>query len=413
MSVTRPYQLVILDEQGSHLLVDRGALPEVNIPTSQRAAPLVIEALRSGYSCDALCLFRTVDRKRIVMECLNPGPRLEWAAVGVADDSVKPTLEEARTKEGPFARPGWIKNLREWAGLTGPSEQYTGDAFFSLLRFSSGDQALWFKAVGEPNLREPAVTIALAERCPDYVPCVVATKPEWHGWLMREEQGLLLEDSTQFESWLATVTAIARFQLDLAGDDAYLLDIGCADWRMETILERLDSFLDAAVDLMKRQTKTPPTPLNPSELMELRCQLWEICDRQRRLRLPNSLVNGDIGPHNVILSSRGPVFLDWAEAYVAQPFISFAQLMAHLQKDHPQHTGWIGRLEQSYSAIWESHFEPCRVREALQLAPALAVLLNAMRIDLREGDDDKDKYARSLIRRIKREVEILSAMEVA
>ena len=96
---------------------------------------------------------------------------------------------------GPFTCLGWFDELREWVEevieplgfhLNGSFRQLNASPSFSLIRFETDGPALWFKAVGEPNQKEFPITCVLAQLFPGDVPSVLATRPEWNGWLTRE-----------------------------------------------------------------------------------------------------------------------------------------------------------------------------------------------------------------------------------
>src|SRR5262249_19405638 len=183
------------------------------------------------------------------------------------------------TLPGPFARSGWLQQLRTWIqeqvnnhGLTLASRQrqLTSGPLFSLIRFETvGDSAVWFKAVGEPFLREYSVTVGLAQDYPRYFPPVLGIHPEWHGWLTSEVTSQLLLDADDIGSWRNVVETLADLQVELVEREKYLLDLGCTDWRIDQITCRIDSFLTAMEEIMQLQPKTPPEILSKCELDEL------------------------------------------------------------------------------------------------------------------------------------------------
>src|SRR5262249_28482244 len=79
---------------------------------------------------------------------------------------------QARTNalhQEPFATPGWMADLFNWAQaqllsglqLTGAFQQFNAEPTFALVRLETNGPAVWFKAVGEPNKREYSITLAL------------------------------------------------------------------------------------------------------------------------------------------------------------------------------------------------------------------------------------------------------------
>lgn len=118
-------------------------------------------------------------------------------------------LEDYRASEkaGPLARPGWLRELFHWTReqvmplgvqLTGGFRQLNASPTFSLLRLETEGGALWFKATGEPNAHELALTLAISRLFPRYVPRVLAVHHSWNGWLTEEVAGVPLDETTEF-----------------------------------------------------------------------------------------------------------------------------------------------------------------------------------------------------------------------
>jgi len=106
---------------------------------------------------------------------------------------------------GPFARIGWLTQLREWVEeVVTPLGLHLSRRFcqlnaaprFSLIRLETNGPAIWFKAVGEPNLRE-FPSYAHAGRTFPEVPSAdfgFALRV-WNGWLAQEVEGTNLAET--------------------------------------------------------------------------------------------------------------------------------------------------------------------------------------------------------------------------
>src|SRR5262249_44162298 len=103
-----------------------------------------------------------------------------------------------RYLRGPFAEFGAFRRISGWVETElnrhamrweGKFSQFNATPSFSLIRFPTNRGAAWFKAVGEPNLREFPVAQLLGERFPFHVPELLAAKPEWNAWLTAESKG--------------------------------------------------------------------------------------------------------------------------------------------------------------------------------------------------------------------------------
>jgi Phosphotransferase enzyme family len=180
---------------------------------------------------------------------------------------------------------------------------------------------------------------------------------------------------------------------------------------MPRVLAALDPFFQDMEEIMARQPSEPPRRLDRSELRALKIQCQDLCRRVEDVDIPYTITHGDFSPHNVLVSNGWPVFIDWAEAYVSFPFISWEYFWNRMIKDHPEHVDWHERMHRNYAyRVWAPILTQSRVDEGLRLSPALAVLILAL-----YGVDDPeqrrnrraDKGKRSLVRRLSRELETL------
>src|SRR6266851_7112278 len=96
----------------------------------------------------------------------------------------------------PFGGIGWIDEAIAWVEVaTGrrvsskaDMEQYNAGEGFTLVRLRmEGGCDYWLKATGAPNTHESRVTSLLSKLCRGCVPEVVAERPAWNAWLMRDD----------------------------------------------------------------------------------------------------------------------------------------------------------------------------------------------------------------------------------
>jgi thiamine kinase-like enzyme len=156
--------------------------------------------------------------------------------------------------------------------------------------------------------------------------------------------------------------------------------------------------------LMEKQTKAPPPALSRSELTSLGDQIEEALSSAADLRVPDVLGHLDLNPGNVIVSEGQCVFLDWAEAYVGNPFFSLQYLVEHSRRAGVDATAESG-LTRAYAEKWHSLVSPGSLEEAMALAPMLAVFAYAVATDAwgdqpRLQDPKIAGYLRSLARRM-------------
>lgn len=215
------YRAIVLGQGGTELLVAPAGngflLPSVEIPKWQRPAENLTLAMRNEWGQEVICLFNPD-----VTDLANPGRRLNyqvmecasverdqagtrWVALSslseevFADPADRMAVQRSLTecnqyacgvKPGPFAKLGWFRELQVWVeeavrplqlDLTGRFSQLNASPLFSLVRFETSGSAVWFKAVGAPNLREFPITLLLENCLPQYVPPILATRPTWKG----------------------------------------------------------------------------------------------------------------------------------------------------------------------------------------------------------------------------------------
>jgi hypothetical protein len=341
------------------------------------------------------------------------------------------TLFDSGKRYSSFGKYCWLDELRAWClptletlGLRETGiQQWNADPWFSLLQIKAdsitkGDVAnqrtLWFKAVGEPNIHEFTVTLALASKCPQSSPKIVATKPEWNGWLMEEVKGQELDAELDMQSWVATAQTLAEVQKRFIGEETKLLEVGCRDWRIPRILELLDSFFEDMEETMLRQPTSPPHILSHEELRDLKDRSRDLCIRVRDAGVPYTITHGDFSPHNVLISKESPILIDWAEAYVTFPFVSWEYFWNRTMKDHPEHVVWHRQMYQGYAVDgWASVLSKQSIEEGMKLAPAMAVLILALQgihDPVERENRHRDKYKRSMIRRLQKEISTLETV---
>ena len=435
---TNPEVLVGFD--GAH-----PAFPQVEIPRWQRVAENLTAAVRENCGIHAVSLSSLEappaesSSQQIHYEIMEPcGPADEaprgkhWVAIGgllesafrdVCDfQAVRQAIAQVMvrsedTAREPFGRLGWYPELQRWVQeqigtqglhLNGRFRQINACPSFSLIRFETEGPAVWFKAVGAPNQREYPLTLALARYFSRFVPQVIATRPECNGWLAREAEGSLLNESSTLPSWGAAAQDLAELQISSLGQSLHLLELGARDLRTWALADFVEPFFRAMNEVMKRQAKMPPAPLSHEELHALSARLREALIVFEEAIIPATLGHLDLNPGNIVCSPTGCVFLDWAEAFVGHPFLTLEYLLQHFRRafglDHLQEMELVAR----YISPWRAFFSDSDIRRALEVAPLVAVFAHATGNDVWTNPQKLEEshsagYLRSLTRRMHRE----------
>src|SRR4029077_2173384 len=164
---------------------------------------------------------------------------------------------------------------------------------------------------------------------------------------------------------------------------------------------------------MGQQRKIPPPVLGRKELHKLGTRIKDALSAWTQLNIPDTLGHLDLNPGNILASPDQCVFLDWAEAYVGPPFLTFQYLIEHLSQTKQQ--GLIGSqlLVDHYFSNWLGCVCRVAVTSGQRLMPLLAVFACATASDWSEALLSRDErflgYLRSLTRRMQREASVFDA----
>jgi hypothetical protein len=451
-TVRERWKIIIPGRTASEVLLScdeaKLALPEVQVPVGERLAGYLNAELQQHWGLHVVSLFAVepsslpenqASVRYHVAELLRPNETLlrgmQWIPVPSLTErlflergefaAILHALNRLSTEtqpKAPFGHLGWFKEVTTWLQNTltplelhwsGCFQQLHASDSFSLLRFETNSHAVWFKAVGYPNTREFPITQVLAQLFPTYLTKIVATRPDWNAWLAREVEGAQLTDSSKPAQWCSVASTLAQLQIQSIGRTRQILDAGARDLRTSALAALVDPCFEAMNQLMKEQTKASPRALSECELSALASQLKNALSDLQQLDIPDTLGHLDFNPNNIIVSENRCVFLDWAEAYVGPPFLTYSYLAEYFARIFPQNIFEEEKLTATYAETWVPSVSSEQVGAALVLAPLLAAFsyLAASR-DWTRKEELRDPTAagflRSLVRRMKREAELLS-----
>lgn len=442
------WRILLFGSGGAEMLLFRSPaglrVPELRVPRGQRVPPLLNEEANRLWNVETVCVSSldvscdrsAGDAKYYVLELHRP-QQWEHLVPGAVELSsldrdcfADPTDFAAIQKAarpgqggrgngscGPFADLGAFGRISSWTeeqlrplGLhwDGHFCQLQAAPSFSLIRFSTNRGAVWFKAVGEPNLREFPVTLMLAPLFPRYVPHPLAAQTAWNGWLAEESQGQELSSSSASADWCRAAESLAELQVASIPVMYHILGAGARDVRSRLLLDRLSPFFSDMEVIMEQQAKTPPCKPSCQEIRAVREQVGEALDRLERTGIPDTLNHLDLNPSNIFVSGSQCTFLDWAEAAVGNPFLSLEYLREHFVRTSPGDKEGERLLLDAYLGRWTSLLPSMALETALHLAPLAAAFAYATVLwDGRTSEDhaNLDGFLRSLVRRMASESE--------
>jgi hypothetical protein len=444
------FRILLYRNDATELLLETASdglhIPTVPISGHTRVAEEITAAIKRTWSFETVCLFTLSPddpshlpvRYQVVESCqpeagLPAG--MQWCPVvslpvGAFEDPGElaaienslTTLDQYRRGElsGFFGRPGWLETAKEWVEaqalrfglrLNGKLRQLNASPLFSLIRFETSGPALWFKAVGKPNLHEYSITLKLAMLLPTFVPYVIASQPNWNAWLSVEAEGNHLDGSSLFEDWQTTVSALVDLQIASLGNGLHLIEAGCKDIRVGSLLSLVEPFFDSMAELMKIQTKTTPIPLSRSEIAALAGEIRSTLEDLSDTDIPNVLGHLDFNPGNILVSQGRCVFLDWAEGSVGHPVFTFQYLLENLRRWRGTDSQEEKSLITLYANHWTTLASPSEIATAVALAPLLSAFAYAAAgrswLNRKSIRPETAALLRSLARRMKYEAEAL------
>jgi hypothetical protein len=437
------YRLIPTRRNASEiLLVSTGCnwfLPTVEILPQHRIADQLVAEARTRLGFDGYCLFIPTlfapagDGRCAVMESLEQNgkaptgagwlPRRvasQYAGTKYERNAIKESLRQLDSyaglqESGPFARPGWLKDLFQWTHeriaplglrLTGTFQQFNASPTFALLRLETNGPALWFKATGEPNRHELSITVTLTRLFPRHVPTVIGVHEFWNAWLAIEAPGSQLDGIEQ--SWEDVALQLAEFQILSIARTAELLQCGCKDLRTPRLKEQIDPFCARMAEIMPTQKKLAPAPLTDPQLTFLGLQLKKALELLSDVGLPDVLGHLDFNPGNIRVSPKQCVFLDWAEGCISNPLITFEYLREHLGRSQIKDPRAEQKISAAYLQPWYSFCSPSELARARTVSPLISVFAYAVAGDTWNSAGSLSNpaiaaYLRSLTRRMYRE----------
>lgn len=438
------YRVIVTRRNGTEVLVVPEGIqhrfPLVEIPRDQRVAENVSAQFSRVWGEEIICISSQDDdcNYQVAEHWRNSGKpqkRTRWAPVEALSkecfidhfdyDQLQNTLHKMQVRKGNtaqgFARLGWFRDLCAWAEaaarpvglhLNGNFRQLNASESFSLIRFETNGPALWFKAVGQPNQREFPITMTLAELFPDYLPVVLASHDQWNGWLMQELEGNALEPQ-DLRSWSRAVSALAELQIASMPYISRIRASGAHDLAPVRLSELVNDFITTMTQLMPLQTKIPPAVLSQEQLASLGQGIHEALETLDSTHLPNALGHLDLNPWNIIVSPDECRFLDWAEAYVGIPFLSFQYVLEHYRRSPAATMDGERLLTDEYYRPWKGVISPAAISDVFPFVPMLAAFAyaagdEAWRDPSRLKEPGYSAYLRSLTRCMFREANALN-----
>lgn len=407
--------LIVQDDGSEILLKAEGAkfsLPQIVIPARQRIAANINRAVEREFGLRVASLYEiSPDRQPEIGEvfyhaaavvssrarlpehaywkniaALLPGSlssASDFAAVNTFVSGLDTANDDHRQ---PFLKPDWFWAVSSWVEdslcpysrrLTGRFEQFNASSTFSLIRFETDNGPVWFKAVGEPNLREFPISLALARVCPTHVPRILASNPEWNAWLADQASGQSLSECSDTSRWEQAAQSLAHLQIHALSTCESVRQAGAHDFRLNRLVSLVEPFLAFIGNCQLNSEAQTADWFRDYELRELRESVRDALVALDRLSLPEGVGHMDLNPQNIFCSATECLFLDWAEAFVGCPFFSFEYLLQHFRRNRSSHARSEEQFRDAYLEPWRSLIPSPELQLALSYTPFAALFAYA------------------------------------
>ncbi|WP_263353402.1 aminoglycoside phosphotransferase family protein [Acidicapsa acidisoli] len=446
---TIEYRLVLVQPETRKILAldSTGAchLPTVRVPPWTRPAEQLCKAAKNAWGLQIFVLDLLIDGTSspncAVAEVLFANRRTDLKAVRLDMIEDSKLNEEERVQvakvlsdktESPLSRVGWIDQAILWIETdTGKKlasrsgiEQYNAGFAFSLIRFRTEDDwHYWLKATGEPNAHEFAITRLLSELGGAYLPEMISSRSEWNAWLMSGETNPVTElPSNPLELFRLlgdAVESMAELQMRTHGRGVDLLKAGAYDQGIGVFRGHSEELFEYIGESMASQTSTKAARLDKTRLQEIRSIFEAVCCRVEELDFPETIVHGDMNGGNILTGCGHCQFIDWCEAYVGNPLITFQHLLLFNRIENPELKDFVTAvLKDRYRNVWLAACDPTAIDEGFLYMPMIAVASslygrgNWLDSSTRNASH-RQKYARNLARHMDqaaRDPELLEAL---
>jgi hypothetical protein len=328
--------------------------------------------------------------------------------------------EPSHDSQGPLSEFESFRKISDWIEqqlqpigrqCDGTFRQLHASDSFALIRFGTNDSAVWFKATGEPNRRELAITQLLSDLFPKHVAKLIAVHRDWNAWLTDEIQGVHLDSTRDLESWCRASASLAELQVASIGHTSTILARGTHDSRIASLRSLVSAFFAAIGGLMEAQVKTAPRRLNAQEIRATELRLTEALEELETAAISDTLNHFDLNPGNAIVCGHECKFVDWAEAAVGNPFFSFEYLRQHFVRALGDGADDAAEFRKSYVNIWRTVLSHSAIERTCKLMPLIAPFAFAATLPWNDAHGNAQSECggmlRSLARRMHREAEQL------
>jgi hypothetical protein len=320
-----------------------------------------------------------------------------WVSFGELRDMVidNPDLREimgewfarhtpgSETRGAPWMHRGWyvqalawtISRLREAGAvpLAAPDQLRSWERSF-LMRIHTDVGNYYFKAAPDVFRHEPQLMKWLRDQFRNSTPEVVAFDTERHWLLLKEVEGVTtpLEEVRDEKLWEDAARRLGEMQVTAARWTPELRELGVPNRSIDVLARRIPRLCSDASAMMLG-SPCGLTRVEIDRVAALSPTLLALAGELAQIDIPDTLEHGDLWSSNILMTKRGPVFLDWSDSSLAHPFFSLFHLMNDAASLLPTSSAESRRrLRDAYLEPWTAVAPMDQLVRAFDIARILA-----------------------------------------
>ncbi|WP_414572313.1 aminoglycoside phosphotransferase family protein [Nostoc sp. CCY 9925] len=287
----------------------------------------------------------------------------------------------------PWAKIGWFDRTATWINLQlnsnglcafAPIEQVKSQTRSCLLKVSTTDGKLYFKAVFGIFGKEPTLTDFLAQLYPNHLPKLLAVDTEQQWMLMWDFGGNLLSEVADISQWEEALRLEAEIQIQAVHQVDKLLDIGFPDRRIEQLASQIKPLFADKSALLVPQNDPILSETEIETLSSLVPQLVARCNELDGFGIPQTLIHGDFHCQNVVVTNERFIYFDWSDSAISHPFFDAGFFLHEITQEFPEVTDVQLRLRNAYLKPWTAFMPMEELITVFQKSQILATLYQAI-----------------------------------
>ncbi len=281
----------------------------------------------------------------------------------------------------------WIRSeaARNQLQLVGEIEQPHAMHWSTVMRVTTNEGPIYFKATAGETIYEIALTQLLANFQPNVVPELIAVDTA-RGWMLMRDGGEQLRASIRptqdVKQWEPVIIEYAKLQIGLAEHVDAILALGVPDHRLAALPTLYSQLLADTPSLMIGQEKGL-TSSEYQQLQNLTSRFKQLCADLAAFKIPESVNHGDFHDGNVLIKNGRITFFDWGDADVTHPFVSLRTWFVSMEialnlDDWAPPTAEMSGLLEKYLEAWQAYGEKEALMSAYRLSRPVASIVKTL-----------------------------------